>query len=94
MADLLETGGGRRHVLGISGGRDSAALAVYMRDRVPGMEYFFCDTGSELPETYEYLKRLEAVLGKSIARLTAVPPDALVHKEPQDQASRGLDRRG
>jgi hypothetical protein len=69
VADLLETGGGRRHVLGISGGRDSAALAVYMRDRVPGMEYFFCDTGSELPETYEYLKRLEAVLGKSIARL-------------------------
>ena len=58
-----------RHVLGISGGKDSAALAVYMRDRVPQMEYFFCDTGSELPETYEYLQRLEAVLGKSIVRL-------------------------
>jgi 3'-phosphoadenosine 5'-phosphosulfate sulfotransferase (PAPS reductase)/FAD synthetase len=58
-----------RHVLGISGGRDSAALAVYMRDRVPQMEYFFCDTGSELPETYEYLKKLEAALGKPIARL-------------------------
>jgi Phosphoadenosine phosphosulfate reductase family len=58
-----------RHVLGISGGRDSAALAIYMRDRVPEMEYFFCDTGSELPETYEYLQRLEAVLGKRIVRL-------------------------
>ena len=58
-----------RHVLGISGGRDSAALAIYMRDRVPEMEYFFCDTGSELPETYEYLQRLEAVLGKPIVRL-------------------------
>ena len=58
-----------RHVLGISGGKDSAALAIYMRDRVPEMEYFFCDTGSELPETYEYLGRLEAVLGKRIARL-------------------------
>lgn len=58
-----------RHVLGISGGKDSAALAIYMRDRVPEMEYFFCDTGSELPETYEYLQRLEAVLGKRIVRL-------------------------
>jgi Phosphoadenosine phosphosulfate reductase family len=58
-----------RHVLGISGGRDSAALAIYLRDRVPDMEYFFCDTGSELPETYDYLKKLEAVLGKPIARL-------------------------
>lgn len=58
-----------RHVLGISGGKDSAALAVYMRDRVPNMEYYFCDTGAELPETYEYLSRLEAVLGKAIARL-------------------------
>lgn len=60
-----------RHVLGISGGKDSAALAIYMRDRVPEMEYFFCDTGRELPETYEYLLRLEAVLGKRIARLNS-----------------------
>jgi hypothetical protein len=56
-------------VLGISGGKDSAALAIYMRDRVPSMEYFFCDTGRELPETYEYLRRLEVVLAKPIARL-------------------------
>ncbi len=56
---------------GISGGKDSAALAIYMRDRVPEMEYFFCDTGRELPETYEYLQRLETVLGKPIARLNA-----------------------
>lgn len=60
-----------RHVLGISGGKDSSALAIYMRDRVPDMEYFFCDTGAELPETYEYLNRLEAALGKPIERLNA-----------------------
>ncbi len=24
-----------RHLLGISGGKDSAALAIYMRDKVP-----------------------------------------------------------
>jgi 3'-phosphoadenosine 5'-phosphosulfate sulfotransferase (PAPS reductase)/FAD synthetase len=58
-----------RHVLGISGGKDSSALAIYMRDRIPDMEYFFCDTGAELPETYEFLNKLEGVLGKPIARL-------------------------
>jgi 3'-phosphoadenosine 5'-phosphosulfate sulfotransferase (PAPS reductase)/FAD synthetase len=60
-----------RHVLGISGGRDSAALAVYMRQTVPELdiEYFFTDTGKELPEVYEFLGRLEGFLGKPILRL-------------------------
>src|ERR1700734_750655 len=65
------TGQSVRHVMGISGGKDSSALAIYMRGKVPEMEYFFCDTGSELPETYEYLQRLEAALGKPIARLNS-----------------------
>lgn len=60
-----------RHILGLSGGKDSTALAVYMRDRVPEMEYFFCDTGAELPETYEYLAKLEVYLGKKIVRLSS-----------------------
>ena len=60
-----------RHVCGISGGKDSSALAVYMREKVPDMEYFFCDTGAELPETYAYLAKLEVVLGKPIARLNS-----------------------
>lgn len=60
-----------RHVLGISGGRDSAALAVYMRQQHPELEieYFFTDTGKELPEVYEFLGRLEGFLGKPIERL-------------------------
>ncbi len=60
-----------RHICGISGGKDSSALAVFMRERVPEMEYFFCDTGAELPETYEYLDKLEVTLGKPIARLNS-----------------------
>ena len=60
-----------KHVCGISGGKDSSALAVYMRDKVPDMEYFFCDTGAELPETYAYLAKLEIVLGKKIVRLNS-----------------------
>ena len=58
-----------RHVCGLSGGKDSTALAIYLRDRIPNMEYFFCDTGAELPETYEFLDKLEAYLGKKIERL-------------------------
>lgn len=27
-----------RHVLGISGGKDSAALAIYMKDKYPSLE--------------------------------------------------------
>lgn len=60
-----------RHILSLSGGKDSSALAVYMKDRVPEMEYVFCDTRKELPETYEYLDKLEAFLGKPIVRLNA-----------------------
>lgn len=60
-----------RHICGISGGKDSSALAVYLRDRIPDMEYFFCDTGAELPETYTYLDKLETWLGKPIARLNS-----------------------
>ena len=60
-----------KHVLGLSGGRDSAALAVYMRQHHPELkiEYFFTDTGKELPEVYEYLGRLEGFLGQPILRL-------------------------
>lgn len=60
-----------KHVLGISGGKDSAALAVFVRQNYPELdvEYFFTDTGKELPEVYEFLGRLEGFLGKPIARL-------------------------
>lgn len=60
-----------RHVLSLSGGKDSAALAIYMRDRVDDMEYIFNDTRKELPETYEYLDRVGDYLGKKIHRLNA-----------------------
>lgn len=61
----------KKHVLGLSGGKDSAALAVYMRDYYPeiDIEYFFTDTGKELPEVYSFLGKLEGYLGKPILRL-------------------------
>ena len=60
-----------RHILGLSGGKDSTALAVLMQKKIPQMEYFFCDTQKELPETYEYLDRIKARLGITITYLSA-----------------------
>lgn len=76
-----------RHIMNISGGKDSSALAIYMKDRdlwrerlgkpitKPAekieFEYAFCDTQEELKETYEYLDMLEAYLGNKIIHLSA-----------------------
>lgn len=62
-----------RHVLGISGGKDSAALAIYMADHYPGfdIEYYTCDTGKELDETYDLIDKLEVYLGKKIIKKNA-----------------------
>ncbi len=59
-----------KHVLAISGGKDSAALAIYMKDKYPSLDmtYYFTDTGKELDETYQLIERLEGYLGKPIAR--------------------------
>lgn len=71
----LPTDDNTRHVLGISGGKDSAALAIYVKEQYPDIhekvEYFFTDTGAELPEIYEFLDKLEAYLGKEIVRLSS-----------------------
>lgn len=57
-----------RHLLGLSGGKDSAALAMSMRDKVPKVEYFFSDTGAELPEALEFIERMEDYPGRKVAR--------------------------
>lgn len=71
------------HVLGLSGGKDSAALAVYMRDNYPDIDiaYYFSDTGKELPEVYDFLYKLETYLGQTIKRLG----------QPRGESERGYD---
>lgn len=72
-----------RHVLGISGGKDSAALAIYMKDNYPHLdiEYYTTDTGKELEETYTLIDNLEIYLGKKIHRLVAAEDS---HQNPFD----------
>ena len=57
-----------KHVLGISGGKDSAALSIYMSQHYGDLDidYYTCDTGRELKETYDLIDRLNSVLGKEI----------------------------
>lgn len=61
-----------RHVLGISGGKDSAALAIYLKQLYPDLpiEYYNSDTGCELAETDKLVNNLESMLG-NIHRLKA-----------------------
>lgn len=61
-----------RHVLGISGGKDSAALAIYMKQHYPSLnvEYYNTDTGCELTETEKLIDNLDSFLGH-IERLKA-----------------------
>lgn len=73
MDNINTTAKKERHILNMSGGKDSTALAIHMRRAHPDLEieYVFCDTMKELKETYEYLNRIEAYLGKKIIRLNA-----------------------
>lgn len=72
-----------RHVLGISGGKDSAALAIYMKTKYPDLDidYYTCDTGKELDETYRLIENLEVFLGKKITQLRAMEKS---HEAPFD----------
>jgi 3'-phosphoadenosine 5'-phosphosulfate sulfotransferase (PAPS reductase)/FAD synthetase len=75
-----------KHVLGISGGKDSAALAIYMSKKHPdvNVEYYTCDTGKELNETYDLINKLNSVLGKNIRLYKSIDEDNSPYKNPFD----------
>lgn len=62
-----------RHVLGISGGKDSAALAIYLKDKYPELDidFYTSDTKCELAETEQLVERLRAYLGHITTLLAA-----------------------
>ncbi len=61
------------HILSLSGGKDSTALAFFMKENMPEVfertELVFYDTGCDLPETYDYLDKIEVFLKKEITRV-------------------------
>ncbi len=64
------------HILSLSGGKDSTALAFFMRESMPEifekLELVFSDTECDLPETYDYLNKIEIFLGKKITRIRPI----------------------
>lgn len=60
------------HVVALSGGKDSTAMALLLSEREPREYVFLCTpTGDELPPMREHYRNLEALLGPS----SAVRPD-------------------
>lgn len=72
-----------RHVMGISGGKDSGALAIYLFEKYPNLdiEYYFTDTGKELQETYDLIHNIETHTGKKVIRIEAAEKS---HEDPFD----------
>lgn len=51
--------GSIKHVISVSGGKDSTATLLLARERGVEFEAVFADTGNEHPQTYDYLDHLE-----------------------------------
>jgi tRNA(Ile)-lysidine synthase TilS/MesJ len=52
-----------KHVVGLSGGKDSTCLALKLVEDEPRKYEFICNTtGDELPEMLDHWKRLEDML--------------------------------
>ena len=59
-----------KHVVGLSGGKDSTALALRLAEIEPrDYEYICNETGNELPAMQDHWKKLEDMLGKPILRV-------------------------
>jgi 3'-phosphoadenosine 5'-phosphosulfate sulfotransferase (PAPS reductase)/FAD synthetase len=54
---------GRRVVASISGGKDSAAMSLWLTEQGIEHDRVFCDTGWEAQETYDHLRYLAERLG-------------------------------
>lgn len=60
------------HVVALSGGKDSTAMALRLAEVEPRDYRFFCTpTGNELPEVHAHWSRLETLLGAPIERVTS-----------------------
>ena len=59
-----------KHVIGLSGGKDSTALALRLMEVEPREYELICNaTGNELPEMVEHWAKLERMLGLPIKRV-------------------------
>lgn len=61
------------HVVALSGGKDSTAMALRLRETCPAMNFtYVCTpTGDEVPELWAHWKELENLLGKPLIYIRA-----------------------
>lgn len=60
-----------KHIVALSGGKDSTALALRLQEAEPQEYTFICTpTGDELPEMVEHWTKLETLLGAPLLRIT------------------------
>lgn len=61
-----------KHIIALSGGKDSTAMALRLAEINPDIDYeYICTpTGDELPEMKEHWQRLESILQKPINKIT------------------------
>ena len=59
-----------KHIISLSGGKDSTAMALYLNENEPRDYVFVCTpTGNELPYMVNHWNKLEHLLGKPLQRL-------------------------
>lgn len=59
-----------RHIVALSGGKDSTAMALRLAEVEPREYTYVCTpTGNELPEMVDHWERLEGILGQPIVRI-------------------------
>lgn len=60
-----------RHIIGLSGGKDSTALALRLAEIEPRPYEYICNaTGNELPEMVAHWEKLQDMLGAEIKKVT------------------------
>lgn len=83
-----------RHIVNISGGKDSAAVALIAAERGQPFDLWMADTGNEHPATVEYAHYLSEFLGKPLNIARASFADKIAKKRlfvTEKWAEQGVD---
>lgn len=59
-----------KHIVSFSGGKDSTLMLLLMLEKnMPVDDIIFADTGVEFPQIYDYIDRIEEVIGRKVTRI-------------------------
>lgn len=73
-----------KHIVSFSGGKDSTLMLLLMLEKgMPIDDIIFADTGMEFQELYDYIERIESVIGRKVTRIRATKTwdDVFFHKK-------------